>query len=248
MDPASFLLDASRVEDAVGEINRRLANAKGPNPDVRYEASDLPKASSLEELLERCDHGEPLWNGTLMLLARETAKAAPTTLEVTSLDELPAFDGEFITRFHHGDLIVRGDFGVFESVWITGSVRVEGVVEASYLDAYHDLMVGGDLRCRAIQFMGLSLIAGALEVERFAFVHSQGENWVLGGVRGPCLIGEYESVAGWDLSQVPDCVDLDESKLAQVAALLGVSVEEDDEHGFEPVLRAFDAARATAPE
>ncbi len=246
IDPASIALDPTQLEDAVGRINARFEAAKAPQPEVRYAAGDLPRASSLAELLEQYDYGEPLWNGTLMLLAREMSVAPPTTIEISSLEDLPSVDVEYITHFHHGDVVVKGDLGAFESTWITGNLSVQGVAEASYLDAYQDLMVGGDVRCRAIQMMGLSLIAGVLEVERFAYIWSQGENWVLGGVCGPNLLGEYESVDAWDASGVEHHVNLEDDPEAKAALadLLGTHVDPEDEYAYPIIDRAFQAARA----
>lgn len=245
IDPRSIVLDPARLEDAAERIHARFDAAKAPRPEERHAAGDLPRSASMAELLAEYDYGEPLWNGTLMLLAQGMSVAPPTTIEVGSIEEIPAIDVEFISRFHHGDVIVKGDLGVFESTWITGNLSVEGVVEASYLDAYQDLMVGGSLRCRAIQMMGLSFIAGALEVERFAYVWSQGENWVLGGVRGPSLLGEHESVDGWDASNVEHRVNLEDDAEAKaaLAELLGTHVDPADEFPYPIIDRAFQAAR-----
>ncbi|MBO6937731.1 MAG: hypothetical protein JJ863_22370 [Deltaproteobacteria bacterium] len=241
-----FALDPSRIASATEAINAALASAKAPPPDTTYEAGDLPSASTLGELLEQYDYGEPLWNGSLMLVAKHCAIAEPTTVEVSALDELPAVESEYISHFHHGDVVVPADFGAFDSVWITGSLTVEGVIEASFLDTFQDLMVGGDVRCRAISMMGLSFIAGELAAERFAWVQSQGENWVLGGVSGGWLIGEYESTEGWDVGAAKGAIDLQEAAddKAALAEKLGVTLEPDDEHAHDVVFRALEAAGA----
>jgi hypothetical protein len=252
LDPASMALRPDGLAEAVARINQRWSAMPGDDrtpyePQHFFTRAGAPPGT-LADLFGRYDYGEPRWNGSLMLLARELLIEPPGSITIASVEELPAVDADGILRFFHGDVACAGDLGVFESTWITGSLRVGGVLEASYLDAYTDLFVGGEARCEASMFMGLSLFGEALHVRRFAYAMSQGENWVLGAVRGPALIGEDESVADWDAAHVQAHIDTDDDDLAGLAERLGVPVEPEDEYAFSVVLRAFEAARATAPD
>ena len=237
-------LDPGAWVAAVDRINALYAGARPPAPEDRYETGDFAPATSLGALLQDYDYGEPSHNGALMLLAKHSLKAGPTTRNVTSIEELTPVESEYISYFHHGDVIVDGDFGAFDSVWITGNLQVKGVIEASYLDAFADLMVGGDVTCEAIQFMGLSLVAGSLKARRFAFVHSQGENWVLGGIETPVLAGEWQSAEPFDSLHCDEVIDLEEQSIEMIAAALQTPVLPSDEHGFDVVYRAFELHRA----
>lgn len=238
-----FLLNPDLLSAAVEKLNARLAAAKAPSPEVQYDTDRFEAASTLEELLEEYDYGEPLWNGALMLLAKEMSVAPPTNVTISSIEELTPVESEYVAYFHHGDVTVNGDFGAFFNVWITGNLTVKGVIEASHLDAFDDLMVGGDVRCAAIHYMGSSLIAGTLTAERLAYVAAQGENWVLGGIVTPLLLGEYESNADFDDTRVGRSVDIETEETETIATLLAIDPEEDDEDAFSLLLRAINAVR-----
>lgn len=237
--PASMKLDATRIDAAIAAINALPRRHEFPT----YARDDFKAAKDMGELLAQYDHGEPAWNGTLNLLAKHLLVAPPTPITIENPSELALLDFEFPLRFHHGDVTVDGDLDGFDSVFVTGNLDVAGVVQASYLDSYQDLMVGGDLRCEAIIFMGCALIAGELQVRRFAQVDSQGENLVLGGVVGPCLLGQHDSVADWDSSRVTHHIDATKDKLAELAAVLNVPMDPEDKYTHDIILRAFEAAR-----
>lgn len=244
IDPASLKLDASRLDAALAEIN---AGWKAFDPEHHtHEASEFEGLATFADLLEHYDYGEPEHNGTLNWLAAKLLVDPPTTRTIDSQDDLPKVDVEYISYFHHGDLVVNGDFGAYKSMWVTGDLIVEGVIEASYLDAYADLMVAGDVKCRAMSFMGLAMIAGRLDVTLLAYLHAQGSNFVLKGVRGPFLLGEYEYADNWDASQVEHRIDIGDPSMGELAALLGVDVDPKDEYPHEIVYRAFNACRADA--
>ena len=241
LDPASFALDASRLPDAIAEIN--AAWKRFDPKHYTHEAESFGTLETFADLLSHYDYGEPDHNGTLNALAARLLVDAPTTRTIGSQEDLPEVESEYISYFHHGDLVVNGDFGAYKSIWITGDLIVEGVIENSYLDAFQDLIVGGDVRCAAISFMGLSMIGGRLDVSRFAWVDNQAFALVLGGVRGPFLIGETESVHDWDAAQVEHKLDVDDLKLEELAKLLETTTEPEDKYAFSVIYRAFDAAR-----
>lgn len=241
MDPASLKLDASRLDAALAEIN---ASWKAFDPDHHtHEAGEFEGLATFADLLEHYDYGEPDHNGALNWLAAKLLVDPPTTRTIDSQDDLPKVDVEYISYFHHGDLVVNGDFGAYDSIWVTGDLIVEGVIENSYLDTFQDLIVAGDVRCTAINFMGLSMIGGRLDVSRFAWVDTQAFALVLGGVRGPLLMGEGGSVQSWDDSQVQRKIDVDDLKLEELARILETTTEPEDEHAPNVIYRAFDACR-----
>lgn len=244
LDPSTLTLDASRLEDALTELNAAWKRFHAEH--YMYKAEDFETLETFADVLSQYDYGEPDHNGTLNWLAGKLLVDEPTTRTITSQEDLPEVDVEYISYFHHGDLVVKGDFGAYRSIWITGDLIVEGVIENSYLDSFQDLIVGGDVRCTAINFMGLSMIGGRLDVSRFAWVDNQSFVHVLGGTRGPLLIGETGSVDDWDDAEVEHKLEVDEMKLEELAKLLNTTTEPDDEFAFSVIYRAFDAARKEA--
>lgn len=237
LDPTKMKLDPARLAVAIELLNERLASASPPDPDVQYAADDLPNPSRLQDLFGEYDYGEPLWNGALMFLAKQLLVAPMTTVEIESIEELGQIDMDEVGRFHHGDVICKGDLGIFESMWITGNLHVAGSIQASYLDAFSDLFVGGNVKCRSAEMMGLSLVFGTLDVQDLAYIWSQGENWVLGGVRGGALVGEYGSVEEMDGTQVEHHFDVEDLDIETVAAKLGTSVHKEDDSPYDVISR-----------
>lgn len=236
-------LDAERLVDALAAVNA-LWRARRGERFTDYTLADFGNPSTLGDLFARYDYGEPEWNGTLCLLARALeGEAQPRTVAAT--ENLPGVERDGIERFHHGDVHVAGDLGVYESTWITGDLTVDGVIDASYLDAFADLFVGGRLRCRAVRFMGLSLVGGRLEASELVAVDAQGSNWFLGGVESPLLLGESESTRDEDDRRVGRHVDLDDfdDDLPALAALLGIEVADDDTFPCDLLFRAFEGLR-----
>lgn len=198
-----YALDVTRFDEAVTAINALASSAK-PGFSEFYDLRAV-SAATLAELLEHDRGADPLWQGALMLLAKHTLVPPTTSIEVSSFDELERFSDDL--RFHHGDVVVSGDFSVWENVWITGSLEVEGVITTSFVDSYCDFLVGGDVTCSAISFLGLSLVAGTVTAKRLAHVWSQGENWLLGDLQTPVLVSDDGALDHWTTSRVGHEVD-----------------------------------------
>lgn len=238
-----FTLDTSRFDGALDIINGSLRTGRCPKVEVES-LPPLPKCETLAELLTHYDKDKPLLNARLMLLAKLTIQQAPNSVTLSSPDELEAPSSD-VHRFFHGDVTFTGDLDIPENLWITGNLSVEGIIETSLLGDQSDFLVGGDLSCRAVDFRGQTLIAGDLNVERFAWIRSEGSHVVAGALNTHALLGDKGSLHSWETSNVEWVVDLELDDPDDLSKALNLPFDGPDEYCVELVFRALDEARAS---
>ena len=194
--------------------------------DQLVERIEEQAPQTLGELMEGYDFGEPLSNGLLVCLARELIDRAPESVRVSSIEELESIDHEGLSYFHHGDVTIEGQWAnISESVAITGDLDApHAALEAGFLDAFPDLLVAGNVRVRCADWMGLSCVGGDLIASQFMCFEYQGEQWVLGSIECPLIIGG--SLPSGHAKGAPTILDIEDH--AAIASHLGVEDDTDD--------------------
>jgi hypothetical protein len=239
MDPLELAFDSARWDAAAARL-RKIA------PQQAADVLEAVKSSeTLSDFMEHYDFGEPEWNGSLIVLASTLLTAPPSDVVIESYEELPLIDEDYGRRFHHGNVKVEGSFEASESIWITGSLQVNGVLSAGFLDAFPDLLVAGHVRAAAASFGGLGFVGGDLSVEEFVMIEAQGETIVRGTFTTPLLLGDHGSGSEFPQDNIGRYLDISKDKppFDALSAALKVAAESSDEFGFYLVHRALDALR-----
>ena len=251
-------LDGAKVEQATARLEaiwRTIAESRGEQEeDWQWEADHIKRLckevreeppATLEGLLGRHEPGDPVKNGALVWLAGQLLEPPARAITVTSLDDLEEIEIEGFGRFHHGDVEVKGDFDGFEHVAITGSLRVEETLWASYLDAMLELHVGGSVEAERAYFMGHLCVFGSLHATELVGWEPQGGLFVLGELKTPyVIVNEASDLEGTPLSTTATVIalyDLDERPEGkrELGQVLEVPVFEGDEDVSDVLFRAL---------
>ncbi len=184
----------------------------------RVEAS---RPTTVLELFSLYDFGEPDLNGCLVHLAKNVLKPRPESRRISDLDELSRLEGVGNDPYwHHGDLEVSGDLELAYDLHVTGSLRVKGVLRSSYLDAFCELIVGGEVRAHRSEWMGLGCIFGPITTKHLTYIHPQGVTHMLGQVRAPLVLADTSEWLHANF-QADKIIVVDETTPAALASALG---------------------------